>query len=65
MNAQVGAPCRQRPATTFPTVQLRGISVMAGLTGEIDGVLEAFFAGRLPAPECAMQGWSFVPLRSG
>ncbi len=42
-------------------VQLQGIRVMAGLVGEIDAVLAAFFAGRLPAPEFAMPGWSFVP----
>ena len=42
-------------------VQLQGIRVTAGLAGEIDAVLTAFLAGRLPAPEFAMPGWSFVP----
>jgi len=42
-------------------VQMHGIRVMAGLTGEIDAVLAAFFEGRLPAPEFAMPGWHFVP----
>ena len=42
-------------------VQMHGIGVMAGLAGEIDAVLDAFFAGGLPAPESAMPGWSFVP----
>lgn len=46
-------------------LQLHGISVMAGLTGEVDAVLVAFFAGRLPAPEFAMPGWSFVPASLG
>ena len=43
------------------TVQMHGIRVMAGLAGDIDAVLAAFFEGRLPAPEFAMPGWSFVP----
>ena len=42
-------------------VQLRGIRILAGLAGEVDAVLTAFLAGRLPAPEFAMPGWSFVP----
>jgi predicted Fe-Mo cluster-binding NifX family protein len=42
-------------------VQSQGIRVMAGLAGEVDAVLAAFFAGRLPAPEFAMPGWSFIP----
>ena len=42
-------------------VQAQGISVMAGLCGEIGAVLAAFFDGRLPDPEFAMPGWTFVP----
>lgn len=42
-------------------VQSQGIRVMAGLAGEINEVLAAFFAGRLSDPEFAMPGWSFVP----
>ena len=46
-------------------VQLHGIRVTAGLVGEIDAVLSAFLAGRLPDPEFAMPGWSFVPPAQG
>ena len=42
-------------------VQMHGIRVVAGVTGDIDAVLAAFFDGRLPAPEFAMPGWNFVP----
>ena len=42
-------------------VQMHGIRVTAGLAGDIDAVLAAFFEGRLPTPEFAMPGWNFVP----
>ena len=38
-------------------VESQGIRVMAGLVGEVDAVLDAFFAGRLPDPAFAMPGW--------
>lgn len=40
---------------------LRGILVTAGLVGETDALLAAYFAGRLPAPEFAMPGSGFGP----
>lgn len=34
-----------------------GVRVMAGLVGDVDAVLDAFFAGKLPDPAFAMPGW--------
>jgi predicted Fe-Mo cluster-binding NifX family protein len=47
--------------TLAAMVQARGVGVMPGLAGEVDAVLAAFFAGRLPDPRFAMPGWAFVP----
>ena len=53
--------CGGISAPIAATVQSQGIRVLAGLAGEVDAVLAAFFAGRLPDPKFAMPGWSFVP----
>ena len=42
-------------------VQLQGIRVIVGLAGDIDAILAAFFAGKLPDPRFAMPGWIFTP----
>ena len=49
--------CGGISAPVAAAVESHGVRVMAGLVGEVDAVLDAFFAGRLPDPAFAMPGW--------
>jgi len=42
---------------TATLLEHHGVNVVAGLAGDPDAVLEAFFAGRLPDPAFSMPGW--------
>lgn len=49
--------CGGISAPVAAMLESQGVSVIPGLVGEVDGVFEAFFAGRLPDPAFAMPGW--------
>jgi predicted Fe-Mo cluster-binding NifX family protein len=44
---------------------VKGIRVLAGLSGDVEEVLAAFYADRLPDPAYTMPGWRFVPPGEG
>ena len=49
--------CGGVSAPVAAMLQSQGIRVLPGISGDVDAVLEAFFAGRLPDPAFAMPGW--------
>lgn len=49
--------CGGVSAPVAAMLESQGIRVMPGISGDVDAVLEAFFAGGLPDPAFAMPGW--------
>ena len=49
--------CGGISAPVAATVESQGVMLIAGVVGEVDAVLKAFLAGRLPDPVFAMPGW--------
>jgi predicted Fe-Mo cluster-binding NifX family protein len=59
--AVVALLCGGISVRTAEMVESQGVRVIAGLAGDAEAVLSAFFAGALPSPEFAMPGWNLSP----